>query len=736
MNAEQWESVWHRVRAGRHTLLLGADGLPDEIDGIRVLRVDCTSPWATGGVLSVALRKVVQALGGELPAEAPAAAAGGLQQRLLGELPRPALDARFVDACNRLADAGGTWVLALEAVDAADAASLAALEHILRRSGWLRLPLLLTLRGVAGETVGGLVDALGGDPGALVEAPPALAAGEAAFDWRGLPPATLRVLRAAALIGASFEAELVAGLLDVPLGAVLEALQEAADAGVPLDDRGEGLFRLSAAAVEELRRGMLPSLREHWHERLGRRLSRAPGVAALREPPPGVAAAPSAAPPPAPAAPVADYAGLFQPPAAPVAPPPAPPAAAAGGVPAAAVPGEAPPPADAAAALAAQHLQAAGRSEAAAEQYLAAIRDATAQGDTRRVPPLAAQALRLLESLPVSRHRALLQARLMVELGRAQWQGAVLDPSFTLPAARQSLGAAWSLLPNDAPPAVLGELASVSAEVACELGDVPMLERAFAALADACRRVLTSGDALAAVQLCNEQAAIAVHLGDPAAAIGLLSQSREWLNRQLQATPQDPLAIERLGQTEHLLARLALHAPVAPAQERQACAVALGHAAAAEHAYRHLGQRRGLARVLETSGRLQLRQGQIEAARQALLTAAELQNTLGDVTGLARTTEALAELLTRTGQAEQAAAALGDSIALNVEKGSPIGLAFNRRALEALVAAGAHGRSAPGGTLEPLLDELQRRLNEAEAMLGRVDWRDTPAAAAATAAPG
>lgn len=732
MNAELWESVWRRVRAGRHTLLLGADGLPDEVEGIRVLRVDCTSPWATGGVLSVALRKVVQALGGEVPADASAGTAGGVQQRLLGELPQPALDARFVDACNRLADAGGAWVLLLEAIDAADAASLAALEHILRRPGWLRLPLLLTLRGAAGETVGGLVDALGGDPGAIVEAPVPLVASEAAFDWRGLPPATLRVLRAAALIGASFEAELVAGLLDVPLGTVLEALQQAADAGVPLDDRGEGLFRLSAAAVEDLRRGMLPSLREHWHERLGRHLSRTPAQA-LREPPSaGAAETPPAVAPPTPAAPVADYAGLFQPAVTPVAPPPPAPAAAT-----AAVPGEVPPPAaDAAAALAARHLQAAGRSEAAAEQYLAAIRDATAQGDTRRVPPLAAQALHLLESLPASRRRALLQARLMVELGRAQWQGAVLDPSFTLPAARQSLGAAWSLLPNDAPPAVLGELASVSAEVACELGDVPMLERAFAALADACRRVLTSGDALAAVHLCNEQAAIAVHLGDPAAAIGLLSQSREWLNRQLQATPQDPLAIERLGQTEHLLARLALHAPVAPAQERQACAVALGHAAAAEHAYRHLGQRRGLARVLETSGRLQLRQGQVDTARQALLTAAELQNTIGDVTGLARTTEALAELLTRTGQAEQAAAALGDSISLNVEKGSPIGLAFNRRALEALVAASAHGRQAPGGTLEPLLDELQRRLNEAEAMLGRVGWRDTPAAAGATAAPG
>ncbi|MFM7200365.1 MAG: hypothetical protein ACKO6N_06205 [Myxococcota bacterium] len=98
-----------------------------------------------------------------------------------------------------------------------------------------------------------------------------------------LPSAVLRVLRAAALIGERFEVSLVASLLELPPLTVLELLQEAYDAGVALEDLGEGRLVLSPSWVERLQQGLLPSLKIAWHRRLGTLLS--PPIPAVSEVP-------------------------------------------------------------------------------------------------------------------------------------------------------------------------------------------------------------------------------------------------------------------------------------------------------------------------------------------------------------------------------------------------------------------------------------------------------------------
>lgn len=92
---------------------------------------------------------------------------------------------------------------------------------------------------------------------------------ELVLDLADLPSPVLRVLRAGAVVGSGFEAELVAELLDCTPFDVLDHLQSASDAGVPIDDRGEGRFFLPESLVEVLRDSLLPSLAASWHRRLG-----------------------------------------------------------------------------------------------------------------------------------------------------------------------------------------------------------------------------------------------------------------------------------------------------------------------------------------------------------------------------------------------------------------------------------------------------------------------------------
>jgi tetratricopeptide (TPR) repeat protein len=371
-------------------------------------------------------------------------------------------------------------------------------------------------------------------------------------------------------------------------------------------------------------------------------------------------------------------------------------------------------------ARAAAHLQAAGRTEAAVEQYLAAVREVASHGDARRAYGLAVQALQLLDKLPTSSRRALLRAQLLLEMGSLQWRGALIGAPFTLQQALASVEAAKSALPNEVPPEVVGRLAATTAAVCYDLGDLDSLQRALAELTEVSRRLLAAGEPLLAACLLNDQAAVYVRLGDPVRATHLLEESRKLFEARLRTHPDDAVAVEELAETHHLLARLPLHVPIRPGRQSDAYAMSVEHARAAELVYQRLGQRQQLARVWETMGRLELQRGQPAAAQERLSAALELQRQLGDVTGLARSTAALADLYGMTGRLGEAVALLADSITLNFEKGSPLGLAVNRRALEALAHAAAQAQGPGAERLQDAVAEVERRLVRAESVLGRV----------------
>jgi tetratricopeptide (TPR) repeat protein len=684
-----------------------------------VLRVQCDVYGTSGGALDAARRAVADLLGEELQAPEPRRTAyePGLRQRLWGDTPAPSLDALLVEACNRLAtQSAGRAVLAFEAIDAADAATVETIAQILQRPGWLRLPLLFTMRGIPQGRVAELMYLLHRDDGeAAVMAIEDGATPEqeaAPVDWTMLPADVLRVLRASAALGTSFEAELVAQLLEEPLSLILEKLQEATDAGVPLVDRGIGRLTWPESIVAALQQSTLPSLLRFWHARLGEILSGSKVPDRARRPsaaPRTVARGQSAAEAEtafdlAEHHPEVDRARLFEPSRHSELPPQtAPPSP---------LPGDH--------TRAATHWQAAGQTAAAVAHYLAAVREAAARGDARRAYGLAEQALTLLDQLPAAPTHGLLRAQLLLEKGRLQWHGSLLGSAFTLQEALVSLEAAKASLPDDVPLEVVEQLAAVTAGVCYDVGDQGALQRALVELQESSQRLVQAGAILPAARLLNDQAAVHMRLGDPVRATYLLSQAHERFENHLRQHPEDAIALAELAQTKHLLARLPLHVQVPPGREEESAVRGLEHARAAEHIYQRLGQQRELTRVWETMGRLALQQGNLEVAQERLMAAHNLQQQLGDAAGLARSTAALADMCMLAGQLDHAVALLADSITLNVEKGSLSGLAFNRQALGTLTRAAAQAHGPDAERLRGAVADLASRLAQAEAVHGRV----------------
>lgn len=286
---------WLRAQRGLHTVVLGLP-LGEAPQELRVVRVSCDVPPTTLGPLLEARARIERALGTAAPfvEAARARVIIGLRRHLLGDLPSVTSEGSIVDVCNRLA-ALGPSALVLDAADAADAASLDMLRHILGRPGWLRLPIVLVMRGealpmAAAQLVDAIRAASGEDaivraarPSAKESAP---ASHEASgpkthplpeakpFDWMALPADVLRALRVLSIAGSGSEAQLVAAVLDTTELTVLDAIQRAADLGVPIEDRGEGRLHLPAAAIEALRATVLPSLAAALHRRVATILAR------------------------------------------------------------------------------------------------------------------------------------------------------------------------------------------------------------------------------------------------------------------------------------------------------------------------------------------------------------------------------------------------------------------------------------------------------------------------------
>ncbi|HLM75961.1 MAG TPA: hypothetical protein VK459_24820, partial [Polyangiaceae bacterium] len=275
------EELWQRVSQGLHTAVLGrlAPEAPAHLN-IRVVRVSCDVPATTLGPLLDATHKVEQLLGGSAPLidQARQRVVSGLRRRLLGEMPSRGADGALVEAVNRLAvESERQAVLVFDAVDSADDATLEALRQILVRSGWLKVPLVLSFRSTAPKgSAAALLDAVrvvAGEEavlstGAREPSQVDTAEAPAAVHWKALPADVLRVLRAGAVVGSGFEAELVAALLGLDPFDVLDCLQRAADAGVPLEDRGEGRFYLPEGYIAALRGSILPSVARAWHRLL------------------------------------------------------------------------------------------------------------------------------------------------------------------------------------------------------------------------------------------------------------------------------------------------------------------------------------------------------------------------------------------------------------------------------------------------------------------------------------
>jgi len=154
------DELWDRIRAGRHTAVLGlSPGEPQASSGVRVVRVRCDVQHTTLGPLHEAQGKVEHLLGSPVPlfAQAREHMVQGLRRRLLGDAPAPAIEGALVEVYNRLAQSSDRpAALFFEAIEAADDATLAMLQRILGRPGWLKLPLVIAFLSLGRYWQGGL----------------------------------------------------------------------------------------------------------------------------------------------------------------------------------------------------------------------------------------------------------------------------------------------------------------------------------------------------------------------------------------------------------------------------------------------------------------------------------------------------------------------------------------------------------------------------------------------------
>lgn len=700
------EEAMERAAQGRHTVWLGS-WAGASAPGWDVLIIHCDGPTTTFGPLGRAREEIEARTGARRDAQT-SQALGRLRRRLLEQLPVATQKQRLLQALEAWDQStGGRALLVFDALEAADDATLEGLRDLADASpvpwvlSWRRRP--------EPETSGdALFDALGPALGAAPED-----TGEPGFDWSMLPPDVVHMMRLASVIGAVFEAELVGQMLGMDVDEVLYGIQLAYDLGARIEDRGEGTFALTADDVATLRGGLLPSLHARWSARLASMLIEeapaipAPSAPTLRSHDTEAAFARAAE------GPSAVYAQMFEPePADAPEPAPEPPSATPAEASAPFEPRPMPEYDEGDHARAAQYLEEAGQLEDAVSRLLVAARQVSARGDARRGWLMCRRALGLtLQMAPGARQRAL-RVRGLMELGRIQWRGAAMGPPFTLGDALSTLEEASRGLPPGADPAMRGELATWIAGVCYDLGDLASLQRGSQELARASRALLDHGAPVEAARLLNDQAAVQVRLGDPVQAVYLLHQSRRAFESIRRQDPEDPIAAFELGETQHLLATMPMHARVKPGQESEAVARGLVHAEAALALFEEVGQTREQARVLETMGRLELEGGDVDRAEAHLRAGLALQQQLGDVTGLARTTDALAQVYLARGDAAHALAVLAESIALHREKGSPAGLDVNHQTLDAITAALA---DRPGDeNLEHALAAIHAHLAQAE----------------------
>ncbi|HTV18054.1 MAG TPA: hypothetical protein VMG12_05270 [Polyangiaceae bacterium] len=533
-----------------------------------------------------------------------------------------------------------------------------------------------------------------------------------------------RVLRAAATTGDRFEVETVAELLDVDEVEVLDAVQEALDRGLSLEDRGHGVFRFEPRVGAALRQVTLPALSEAWHRRLAELFGGLPAPSERKPPESWRPSAPREAasaddamrshPPAAlrdegsgvdaecpPTMPEAGACLAVQP-GAPAAIDDGRPASwwmrlgaeAANAVPAAgrgvvgskAGPASPRPLSDAEDAgcddgRSARHAEAAGLRQDAAERYVSSALAAVRAGAHARALDAAGRALALAEGMPEP-ERGWLEASALLVIGQCRWLARGDGPA-SLDMALEALERAYERAAAAPRPELQAEIATMIANVCYDLGTSEALERALVEVTRASRLWLDARRPFEAARLLNDEAAVWVKRGNPVRANQLLARSREVFARLASAYPAARL---ELLETEHLLARLMLHAPALPGREREALESGVEHALVAEAGYSNLHEQRQLARVWETLGRLKLRLGELEEGTQQLARAHRLQREIGDAIGAARSAGGMSEAFAAAHDYPRALSSLAESVAFNSEKGSSAGLQHNLATLRQLEA--------------------------------------------------
>ncbi|MFT5680875.1 MAG: tetratricopeptide (TPR) repeat protein [Myxococcota bacterium] len=631
----------------------------------RAVRVHCGGPQSTLRPIQEAIRRI-DTLTGERAVWSAGRLRRGLRGTLLGEQAESGLGA-MVASLNRLSQGDTPRAIIFERIELADAATLGVLRQLTDHPGWLRPVLVLTL---AQEPTDAVLSAILAnaerDGPAVAEPEPVTIA--------SMPAEARRSIRAAAIIGAGFELSLLSELLELDPIRVLESLQAAHDAGVILEDLGEGRFQMAPEVAAALTTELLPSLRQAWHHRLAA-LIHPPEDRVLVSPPMGetVDVEPEGE---------AKLAELDVVDVEPVSIERTVEVAA---------------PQDTGRARAAAHLGAAGEVVAAVEEYLAAAGEVEPIA-THSAVAWGEEALALVAALMPERTDLL--RRIRTVLGAIKLAGCSPHGSFSLGDALADLEVARSLLDARTPPDQHADLLALLAAAWYDRGDSASLKLALSGLTGAMKIRSESGDVIGAARLLNEQAAVWIRIGDSARASKLLRESRRLFSR----LSHPDAAIER-AETDHILARLPLHARSRAGSADAAITRALEHAAEARQGYARLGNIREIARIDETVGRLELSRGALSAAKTALESAITTQRRIGELTGLARSTSAMAEVLRLSGRAEEALALLTTSIQLNAARGSILGLRLNREGLAAL-------SSQPGAA------SVRSILDQAEAMVG------------------
>jgi hypothetical protein len=726
-----------------------SEALPRDLSlprGLIALRVRCGAEGRPLGPWRALAARAAELLGEPTARDDASGRDWSLRQRMLGRVPGGDRAGEILRRLARLAAAAPRGLaLVFDDVDRADEPSRLLLARLLERPGALPVGLALAFsdaRSPEARALSTRVAAAFGEAAVLADVSPATATATATAAPEDLAarvdPEVLLTLRAAAVVGDTFAVDDVSALRDTSVVRVLEHLQRARDLGVAFEDPGDGTLRWSSELASAIRAQVLPSLARAWHRRLaGRAVAPSPAVLAPKvdrpapdapapvvDPPASAASAAEPVEEPVRRAPpreghhlprvpiVARPEEVFE---APTTPRPESLATA----PAAPVTPVVVRPPEAARAeadhvRAARHLVAVGDLEGAARQLFEAAREAASMGLAAQALTQGRDALALLAELPANEGRRALRAELLLTLGMLQWHGGGAGADFSLAAARATLLEARAAVRATDPAALRGAIAAAIAGVAGDSGDITALDEALAELNETTRSLMAEGAALEAARLLNDQAALLLRAGDPVRAAWLIQQARGVFAQRVEALDaaalaRDPSPLAELAETDHLYARLPLHAPARAGRAADALALGREHGLAALELYRRIGDPREVARVLVTLAELELKADHPHRVRELLGEALQLQESIGDVLGIAHASGVFAELEARLGSFSEAIRRLGDAVAFHVDKGSALGVAMARRAFVRVVTA-ARGAGDPAAlaAVEAFAEELAR----------------------------